>query len=362
VPSTTVVIPTYRRPARLVRAVCSALAQTHADLEVWVYDNASGDETEAVVRRLAGADDRLHYHRHEQNVGAFANFRYAIEHVRTPFFSILADDDLLLPDFHRLALLTFSSAPELVMVGLDCIHCEEGGALLRRREIGPGTYRAPEGMVEMLRRGHPNWTSVLFRREVLDLIGGLDPAAGIYLDLDVLLRTAASAAFAVRPEPGAVYFYHDGASSSSSSTDAGRWSAFASIVDRIAADDSMSAQLREEAVLHLRRMFRAMLVKAGVGAARRGNRAAAAATARELRARLHDVPAAAGVRLAAFAAPLPGGKQVLERLARSRRPYTGERLADRLSADLTRVEVDLLLQPVGSDGPRAGEDLARDRA
>jgi hypothetical protein len=124
----------------------------------------------------------------------------------------------------------------------------------------------------------------------------------------------------------------------------------------------MSAQLREEAVLHLRRMFRAMLVKAGVGAARRGNRAAAAATARELRARLHDVPAAAGVRLAAFAAPLPGGKQVLERLARSRRPYTGERLADRLSADLTRVEVDLLLQPVGSDGPRAGEDLARDRA
>src|SRR5438105_3287010 len=66
---TSIVIPTYRRPGLLRRAVRSALAQTHSDLEVWVYDNASGDETEAVVAELAAVDARLHYHRHQHNLG-----------------------------------------------------------------------------------------------------------------------------------------------------------------------------------------------------------------------------------------------------------------------------------------------------
>ena len=241
--ATTVVIPTYRRPSLLRRAVSSALAQTHSDLEVWVYDNASGDETEEVVSTIAAADRRLHYHRQDHNLGSFGNFNYAIGHVRTPFFSILADDDMLLPDFHRLALESFSDAPQLAFVGLDCLHSEAGGALLHRAAIGPGIYQPPEGLIHMLRQGHLNWTSVVFRLETIQLIGGLDPAADLYTDLDVLLRAAAGAPFAVRTEPGAVYFYHEGAGSSSSSVDYGRWSAFAHIIARTADDPALPPEL-----------------------------------------------------------------------------------------------------------------------
>ena len=325
---TTVLIPTYRRPALLARAIRSALAQSHREIEVRVYDNASGDETEVLVARLAAEDSRLHYHRHPRNLGSFGNYRYALEHVSTPYFSVLADDDLLLPEFHHLALETFAAAPDLILVGLDCLHSELDGALLRRPTIGPGIYTPPEGMIEMLRQGHLTWTSVLFRREVLQLIGGLDPGADLYLDLDVLLRATARAPFAVRPEPGAVYFYHEGASSSSASADLDRWKALGHVVDRIASDPDLPPAIRSEAVDRLRAMFRSMLFKAGVGAARRGDVVGATTAASELRDRIGDRTAAAAVRLAALAARIPGGRLLLGAAARARRPYTGERLPD----------------------------------
>jgi len=45
----TCVIPTYRRPQLLSRAVKSVLDQNFADFEIWVYDNASGDVTGRMV-------------------------------------------------------------------------------------------------------------------------------------------------------------------------------------------------------------------------------------------------------------------------------------------------------------------------
>lgn len=48
----TTVLPTYCRPALLRRAILSALGQKFSDIQVLVLDNASGDETEAVVREL----------------------------------------------------------------------------------------------------------------------------------------------------------------------------------------------------------------------------------------------------------------------------------------------------------------------
>ena len=336
---TSIVIPTYRRPVLLRRAVRSALAQTHADLEVWVYDNASGDETEAVVAELAAADPRLHYHRHERNLGSFGNFRYAIEHVRTDFFSILADDDLLLPDFHRLALESFNSAPELVLVGLDCIYSDTTGRLLRHRQVGPGTYQPPEGLVEMLRQGHLNWTSVLFRSGVLEVIGGLDPAADLYLDFDVLVRAAARAAFAVRSEPGAVFFVHEGSVSFRGSDDADRWTAFAAIIERTAADPVLPEDIRQEVVVLMTRLFRSMLLNRGVSAARRGNAAGAARAAAVLAGRLGDHRAAMAVPLVTLATRIPGARWLLGLLARKRRPYTGQRLADRLRSLLAHSQI-----------------------
>jgi glycosyltransferase involved in cell wall biosynthesis len=69
-PLITVIIPTYRRPKMLGRAIRSVLNQTFPDLQVCVYDNASGDETTQVVVEFAERDSRVRYHCHAANIGA----------------------------------------------------------------------------------------------------------------------------------------------------------------------------------------------------------------------------------------------------------------------------------------------------
>src|SRR5689334_15432360 len=93
----TTIIPTYRRPQLLRRAIQSVLNQTYPHFQLWVYDNASGDETADVVAEFMQKDPRVKYHCHPHNIGAVANFNYGMAQVTTAYFSFLSDDDVVLP-------------------------------------------------------------------------------------------------------------------------------------------------------------------------------------------------------------------------------------------------------------------------
>ncbi len=83
----TALIPTYRRPEWLRRAILSVLRQTHGNLQVSVFDDASGGGTEDVVRNLSADGKRVKYYCHENNIGALSNFKFAFNSVDTPWSS-----------------------------------------------------------------------------------------------------------------------------------------------------------------------------------------------------------------------------------------------------------------------------------
>lgn len=95
----TIAIPTYNRAVLLDRAVTSALAQDHAEVEVVIVDNASTDDTAEFCARRAAADPRVRYVRQPQNVSAVANFDTAVAGARGRYFMWLADDDWLAPNY-----------------------------------------------------------------------------------------------------------------------------------------------------------------------------------------------------------------------------------------------------------------------
>ena len=70
-----IVILTYRRSRLLQHAIRSAQAQTCRHIRIAVFDNASGDETPEVVRRLAADDPRIEYHCHDTNIGLLGNYK-----------------------------------------------------------------------------------------------------------------------------------------------------------------------------------------------------------------------------------------------------------------------------------------------
>jgi len=102
-PLVSVYLPTRNRAALLPRAVESVLAQDHHELELLVVDDASTDDTPAVLERLAGADPRVRTFRQPQCSGAPAARDVAIRAAAGRYVTGIDDDDEMLP--HRISSL-----------------------------------------------------------------------------------------------------------------------------------------------------------------------------------------------------------------------------------------------------------------
>ncbi len=111
-PSFSVVIPTYNRARLLPRALESVLGQTLDDFELLVVDDASTDDTAAVVASYE--DPRIRCLALEEN-GGVANARNAgIAAASGTFVSFLDDDDEYLPEFLERTWETLGNAPKSV--------------------------------------------------------------------------------------------------------------------------------------------------------------------------------------------------------------------------------------------------------
>lgn len=258
----TAVIPTYRRPRLLRRAIQSVLAQTHRDLRVRVYDNASGDETSSVVRELAAADARISYHAHGSNIGATRNFQFGMADVETPLFSCLSDDDVLFPDFYATALAALDAAPGAMMSICSTLEFTPAGKFLYAPlALWPraGRYDPPDGAFAMIDNRHPTWTGIVFRKELIDAVGTIDAEAGAPADLDFELRAAARFPFVVSFSPCAAYVNH--AASVSATEDASVIAGYKRIASNIAADEHLSAEFRARIIPMLGRQMRRKLIE-----------------------------------------------------------------------------------------------------
>ena len=91
-----VVVPTRNRSALLSRTLRSALRQERVDFEVIVVDDASNDDTPALLSALD--DHRVRVLRHEIARGLSSARNHGAEHARAEWLAFLDDDDLWAPD------------------------------------------------------------------------------------------------------------------------------------------------------------------------------------------------------------------------------------------------------------------------
>jgi glycosyltransferase involved in cell wall biosynthesis len=280
-PRVTTVVPTFRRPKLLARALESVSLQTFGDLQVRVYDNASGDETEAVVRGYSTRDPRFQYHLNSENIGSNPNFRLGLEQVDTEYFSFLSDDDLLLPRLYELSVAALDEHPEAAMATTAVIHTNRAGSFAREPALPPGVHRAPSGLVGMLELNQPCWTGVLFRTAAVNEVGGLDDATVI--DLDLELRVAAHHAIVVLPEAGAIL------TTDNHFGKCVQWPpAFDLTIAKIEADLDLPAEVRQLARPMLESRLKKMIYDTGVVASRMGKVDLARSAARVLSTRYGD--------------------------------------------------------------------------
>jgi len=268
----TVIIPTYRRPQLLQRAIGSVLQQTFRAFRACVYDNASGDETASVVAAASAQDSRLEYHVQPVNVGAFDNFVSGMEHVETEFFSFLSDDDVLFPAFLTTAVRELDRHPDAMMFAGSTLEFNDAGTVQYApvaRWPREGQYDPPEALWHMLGNRHPTWTSILFRRAVIDRIGVLDKRAGAPCDLDYELQVAAHFPIVISFELCAAYVRH--AQAGSQREDTSVIAGYQHIAEKFRADTALAPKVRNEIANAIERQLRLKLAEIAVKSVVRGD-------------------------------------------------------------------------------------------
>lgn len=185
-PTISVVVPTYKRPALLARALESVLAQGFADFEVIVCDDEDPPgESRLIAQRVAAGDARVRVIANGGRRGQAGNLNFAMSRARGAWIKPLYDDDVLEPECLERMLAAALMAPERVSV----VRC-----LARRFDHGLARRDEPRG-----------------RRGLVECLGPADAMLAQYLqDVDVgaptqmLVSRAAVEGGAVMPVDGAL--------------------------------------------------------------------------------------------------------------------------------------------------------------
>ena len=96
----TVAIPTYNRKEMLFECIHSVLKQDYKNIEILISDNASDDGTYELIKNIKNKYyyKIINYHKFNENMGAYANWKYCVDNAAGKYIIILSDDDLLMDD------------------------------------------------------------------------------------------------------------------------------------------------------------------------------------------------------------------------------------------------------------------------
>lgn len=130
--SVAICIPTYNQAQYLPDSVGSAYRQTYPNIEVWVSDNASTDDTPKVMAQLCQQFPQVRYHRHPENLGMVANCNWVLSQPDTEFLIRLDSDDAITPCYVETLVALMQKYPEAGWAHVATQEIDEHG---RKRSI-----------------------------------------------------------------------------------------------------------------------------------------------------------------------------------------------------------------------------------
>lgn len=127
-PKISIIVPTFKRPLLLKRAVKSILNQDFKDYEIIISDDNSNDETAEFAKELMQKDERIKYFLNTKyKQGPNGNKNNGLDYASGEFIAFLDDDDELLPGALSALVQKTSEGYEHVMG--NCV-IEKDGVLL----------------------------------------------------------------------------------------------------------------------------------------------------------------------------------------------------------------------------------------
>ena len=210
-PLVSVIMNCYNGEQYLQAAIDSVFAQTYANWELVLWDNASTDGTRAIALACSN-DKRFRYFRAETNTSLGTARNKAIHSAQGALIAFLDCDDRWLPDKLTRQVALLESRPDVDFIYGNFYFTRPGNEHLHqglKRRQGEGQIFARQ-----LRYFSINLQTVVVRKSALDALPELfDVNLSLAEDYDLFLRVLYSSQAAYIHDPLVIYRMHSGMSS-----------------------------------------------------------------------------------------------------------------------------------------------------
>lgn len=189
-PKVSIIIPTYKRPKRLSRAIESVLNQTYSNIEVIVVDdNNPGTEyrmyTELEMEKYKN-NSKVRYIKHSRNKNGAAARNTGIKYSNGKYIAFLDDDDEYLPTRIEKQVQKMESLDDswgACYTGYKKIHANNKVQVSKETREG---RLYVEALMRSIYIG--SGSNLLVRRRVVEEINGFDESFQRNQDLEFLVR------------------------------------------------------------------------------------------------------------------------------------------------------------------------------
>jgi glycosyltransferase involved in cell wall biosynthesis len=238
------ILPNFNHAQHLSRALDALLAQDRPPDEIIVVDDASTDDSLAVLERYAASSSTIKVLANKENQGALASLQRGLDAACGRYVYFGAADDWVLPGFLSLGVSMLEASPGR---GLFCgeVQLVDGdtGAPLGIRPVVRPRFRAGEvderNARSLLARAD-HWIhtgSTIFRRDLVLRNGGFDARLGSFADSYLSRKVALASGFCYAPEVVAVWNIFSGGLSRAAALDLRRARQFLVDFPRIISAD-----------------------------------------------------------------------------------------------------------------------------
>ncbi len=133
-PLVTIGMPIFNESKFIEDSLKSILAQEYPNLKIFIYDNASTDNTFEKCQALVKQDPRVILARHDSNLGSGANFIYTLNSApkETTYFMWASGHDLWEPNYISECVNTLENHPHASIAYGTSHWVDESGALFDR--------------------------------------------------------------------------------------------------------------------------------------------------------------------------------------------------------------------------------------
>ncbi len=182
-PKISVIMSVYNGEKYLGEAIDSVLGQTFTDFDFIIVNDGSTDGSPGIIQSYR--DERIRVINNEKNIGLTKSLNKAIKESDGEYIARQDADDISLPERFEEQVWFLEEQQEVALLGTSIYRIDSDG-----KTIGKMVMLARPTMKDLLRGNQFNHGSVMFRRKLLDAVGGYNDLFRYVQDYDLWLRIA----------------------------------------------------------------------------------------------------------------------------------------------------------------------------